>query len=125
MVAAAEDLATANGWHLSFAIVDHSGHLVLMHRMDNASLASINIACQKARSALYYQTATRNLEQGVAAGKTGLLALPDIVAFEGGVPVVVNGQLVGAVGASGGAGHEDGAAAMAAREKVLGSTTAE
>lgn len=118
MAQAAENLAIAQGWHLSIAIVDSGGHTILLHRMDGATLASADIALDKARSALSYGTSTSNFEQGVAAGKTGLLVLPNIVAFEGGLPVEIDGQLAGGVGASGALGYEDGKAAKTACESL-------
>lgn len=118
MVQAAEDLASKQKWRLSIAIVDDGGHLILLHRMDGAPLSSIDIAQKKAVSALFYRTPTRTLEQGVAAGKSGLAALPDAIAFEGGLPVIADNEMVGAVGVSGALPHEDGEAAKTACENL-------
>lgn len=118
MVQAAEDLAIQQGWRLSIAIVDDGGHMILLHRMDGASFSSIEIARKKAVSALFYRTSTRNLEQAVAAGQHGLTALPDVVAFEGGLPVIIDGEMVGAVGVSGALPNEDGQTAKTACESL-------
>ena len=114
MAQATEELALDQGWRLSIAIVDAGGHTILLQRMDGATLASTKIAHKKACSALSYRTPTKNFEQGVTTGRTGLLALPDIIAFEGGLPVLIGDELVGAIGISGAQGQEDGVAAKAA-----------
>lgn len=114
MVQVIEEHALEQNWRLSIAIVDAGGHLILLQRMDNAILASIEIAKRKALSALSYRSSTEHFERGVAAGKTGLLALPGAVAFAGGLPVLVGDELIGAIGVSGAQGHEDSAAAKLA-----------
>lgn len=119
MAAAAAAEAQQNGWAVSIAIVDDSGHLVLFQRTDGAKLVATDIAIRKARTAAYFQQPSADLEAEVDGGRNALLPIADFMPLQGGVPVVVNGDMVGAIGVSGVTGAQDeqcakaGAAALA------------
>jgi uncharacterized protein GlcG (DUF336 family) len=121
LVEAAEAEAARNGWVMVIAIVDSGANLVLLHRMDQAQYGSIEIAQAKARSALNFRRPTKTFEDGVAQGGIGLrvLNVEGICALEGGVPIVVDDRMVGAIGVSGAMSHQDGQVAAAAL-RVLG-----
>jgi glc operon protein GlcG len=100
MAEAVEAFAGAQKWNVSIAVVDSGSNLVYLGRMDGAILGSIEIAERKARTAVMYQCPTKDLEAGLAGGMTSLLKL-DILPFEGGIPLSVDGQVAGAIGVSG------------------------
>jgi glc operon protein GlcG len=95
------------------AIVDPAGRLVYFERMDNAQYGSIRIALDKARSAALFRRPTKVFEDILAKGRTAILALSGAVPLEGGVPLVADGKIVGAIGASAGTGPQDGIVAAA------------
>jgi uncharacterized protein GlcG (DUF336 family) len=101
MAAAAETEARTNKWNVVIAIVDDGGHLLYLQRMDDAQLASIDIAQAKARTALLYKRETKTFDDTLAAGSTKVLGLPDVLPSEGGIPITVNGRIIGAIGVSG------------------------
>jgi glc operon protein GlcG len=113
MSAAAEAEAARNGWKVCIAIVDDGAHLLHFTRLDGAQLASVEIALGKARSALLGKRATKVYEDMVAAGRTAALSMPGITHLEGGVPIVVDGEFVGAMGVSGVKSSEDALIAAA------------
>jgi uncharacterized protein GlcG (DUF336 family) len=108
--------AKKNGWTMAIAIVDTHGELVYFERMDDVQQGSVDVALAKARSAARFKRPTKAFQDGVAAGGEGLrlLALEGAVPVEGGVPLVVDGKIVGAIGASGGTSQQDGVVAAAA-----------
>lgn len=113
VAAAAEAEAVRNKWAVAIAVLDDAGHLVVFHRMDDAKLVAIDIAIRKARTAVYFQGPTKALEEEVAGGRTVLLPIDGFMPLEGGVPLVVDGRLVGAVGVSGVAGNQDAQCSLA------------
>lgn len=113
LAAAAEADANARGWKVAIAIVDPAGGLVLFHCLDGTQPASQDIAILKARTAARLKRPTKALEDGIAA-RPGLGTLPGMLMLEGGVPIVVDGALVGAIGISGMTSAEDGVVAAAA-----------
>lgn len=113
VAAAAEAEARQNNWAVSIAVLDDSGHLVLFQRMDDAKLVAIDIAIRKARTAVYFQGPTKDLEAEVAGGRTALLPIDGFMPLEGGVPLMVDGQMVGAIGVSGVTGAQDAQCAIA------------
>ncbi len=113
VAAAAEAEAKRNNWAVSIAVLDDAGHLVVFHRMDGAKLVAIDVAIRKARTAVYFQGPTKGLEQEVSGGRTALLPIEGFMPLEGGVPLIVDGVLVGAVGVSGVTGAQDGQCAQA------------
>lgn len=120
--AAAPALAEAgkNHWNMAVAIVDPSGNLVYYEKMDNTQLGSANVAIDKARSAALYKRPTKAFQDGVAAGGDGLriLQLRGAVPLEGGIPLVMEGKIVGAIGVSGGSSAQDGECAKAGAEAI-------
>ena len=107
-IAAAIAEAKKKDWKLNVAIVDSGGNLVAFQRMDGAQLASISIAEHKARTAVKYRRETKAFENGVqVANFHYILTLDDVIASRGGIPLVEDGKLVGAIGCSGGTGSQD------------------
>lgn len=114
VMAAAEADATANNWGVGIAIVDSGGNLVMAHRLDNSQLAGMRIAEQKARTAVEFRRPTKVFEGAVAGGGLGIRVLTfDISCAEGGVPIVSDGKIIGAIGVSGVQSFEDGQIAEA------------
>ena len=115
--AAAAALAPAkeNGWTVVAAIVDAGGHLVYLEKLDQTQVGSVEVAEQKARSAAIFKRPTKMLQDVLAKGGDGLrvLRLQGAIPVEGGVPLIVDGALVGALGISGGSSAEDEACAEA------------
>jgi len=105
--------ANKRGWPLNVAVVDSGGNLVTFARMDGAQLASIAIAEHKARAAAKFRRPTRIFEDAVQKGITYLTTLDDVVASRGGIPLVEDGKLIGAIGCSGGTGSQDEVACTA------------
>ena len=114
-VAAAAAEAGKNTWKMAFAIVDTAGNLVYYEKLDGTQTGSVNVSVEKARTAALFKRATRVFQDQVAAGGDGLriLGLPGAVPVEGGVPLLMNGLIVGAIGASGGTSAQDGQCAQA------------
>ena len=111
--AASEAEARRNNWPVVIAIVDDGGHLVHLLRLDNTQFGSIEVAIQKARAAIAFRRPTKVWEEHIADGRVRYLGLPGTLPIEGGLPIVVKGQFVGAVGVSGVRSHEDAQIAQA------------
>lgn len=118
--AAAEAEAKRNNWPVAIAILDSAGSVVLLQKMDNTQLASPEIARQKAWSAFAYRRPTKVFQDGLAAGGAGLriLRLEGAVPVEGGLPIVVDGKIIGAIGVSGVTSEQDGQVAKAGAEAL-------
>jgi uncharacterized protein GlcG (DUF336 family) len=103
VMAAAEAEAAKNNWAVVVAIIDSGGNIVMLHRRDDVQLSSIEIAQGKAKTALMFKRPSKVLDDAISSGGTGLrfLALKDIVPLEGGVPIVADGKIIGAIGVSG------------------------
>jgi len=116
--AAAE--AGKNNLKMAIAIVDTAGDLVYFEKMDGTQVASVNIAQDKARSSVRFKRPTKAMQDVLAGGGAGIrfLALQGAVPVEGGLPLIMNGQIVGAVGASGGTSDQDGQVAKAGADSV-------
>jgi glc operon protein GlcG len=104
--AAAQDEAIKNKWIVCVAILDDGGHLLHLERMDGATPANADIAVQKARTAALTRRTSKMWEDRVAAGRLSMLKMP-VLPVQGGVPILVEGVCVGAVGVSGVQSHED------------------
>ena len=114
VAAAAVAEAKKNNWRMAFAVVGPAGELVYFEKMDGAQLASTDISLGKARTAVMFRRPSKTFADQFAAGNTAFMTFPEKpVASEGGVPITVNGKIVGAIGASGGTGQQDGVAANA------------
>ncbi|NML42223.1 heme-binding protein [Ramlibacter sp. G-1-2-2] len=105
--------ARRRDWKLVCAVVDSGAQLVALRRMDGAQLGSIDISQHKARAAAKYRRETKVFEGGIQGGNTYLLTLDDIIGSRGGIPLVLDGRLIGAIGCSGGTGSQDEVAAKA------------
>lgn len=101
IAAAAEAEAVKNKWTMTFTVLDEGGNTILVERMDGAQLSSVEASHGKALTAMRYKRPSKQFEDQIAGGRTAVVTLPGITAVQGGVPVVVNGQVVGAVGAAG------------------------
>jgi len=113
-IAAAAAEATKRGWALNIAVVGPGGGLVAFLRMDNAQLASIAIAEHKARTSARFRRPTKVFEDAVQkAGLNYILTLDDVIASRGGIPLIENDKLIGAIGCSGGTGSQDEAGCTA------------
>jgi glc operon protein GlcG len=121
VAAAAEQAAAANHNHMFVLIVDDGGNLMYMERMDEAQLGSFNVALAKARSAVFFKRPTKMFEDAVIKnGYTPILKLPEAMPIEGGIPLMVDGHILGAIGVSGGTPQEDGKAAQAGADAFPG-----
>ena len=111
---AAVQTATANGWFMVVTVLDAGGHIVLTERMDNAQFGSVEPARQKAYTAVAFRRSTKVFEDMIAQGGSALrlLKLPDALPIEGGLPLVKDGKVIGAVGTSGGSAQQDGVVAQ-------------
>jgi glc operon protein GlcG len=116
---AAEAAALAKDCRMCIAIIDGGGHLQHFVRMDGTHIASIEVAIAKARCALAFRRPTKAFADAVAANSIGLLALPGMVPFEGGVPLIYRGEVVGAIGISGGTPQLDGEVGRAGADILL------
>jgi len=103
VMAGAEAEAEKNKWPVVIAIVDSGGNMVMLHRRDDAQLSAIQTAEGKARTAVLFKRPTKLLDEVISGGGSGLryLALKDVLPLEGGVPIVIDGKIVGAIGVSG------------------------
>ncbi len=108
LINAAVAEAKKHDWKLNVAVVDSGGNLVAFARMDSAQLASISISEHKARTAVKYRRETKAFEAGIQQNNLHyLLTLDDVIASRGGIPLVVDGKMIGAIGCSGGTGSQD------------------
>ena len=116
---AAEAEARKNNWAVVISIVDNGGHLVALQRLD-AQTASIDIATGKATTAAAFRRPSKSLEDGLAAGGAGLriLSVKSATALQGGVPILLDGKIIGAIGVSGVMAAQDEVVAMAGAAAV-------
>jgi glc operon protein GlcG len=107
--------ARKNNWLMAAAVVDPSGVLVYYEKMDNTQIGSASVSIGKARTAALFKRPTKAFQDVVAGGGAGLriLTLENAVAIEGGVPIIVSGQIIGALGVSGDSSDHDGICATA------------
>jgi glc operon protein GlcG len=113
VLAAALAEAKKHDWKLNFAVVDAGGNLIAFARMDGAQLASIPISQHKARTAALFRRETKIFENGMNGGLISQLTLDGVIGARGGIPLIEDGKLIGAVGASGGTGSQDEVCAKA------------
>lgn len=119
--AAAISEAMKNNWHMAVAVVGPQGDLVYFEKMDGTQNASPALAVAKARASVLFRRATKAFADQFAAGNTGFMSFPNDarpIASEGGIPIIVGGKIIGAIGASGGTGQHDGVAATAGANAV-------
>jgi uncharacterized protein GlcG (DUF336 family) len=113
VAAAAIATARQHGWTVAVAVVDTAGDLVVFEKMDDTQAASVEVSQAKARTAVRYKRPTKVFEDGLAGGRHAILGLPGVVPLEGGLPLIVDGKIVGAVGVSGVTAQQDGVCAQA------------
>jgi len=121
MTAAAEKKAMDNKWAMVVAILDDGGNLLQLDRMDGAPIGSVEVAQQKAHTAVIFKSPSKDFADGLAKGTTALLKL-NVLPFEGGIPLVVDGQVIGAIGVSGGTAEQDGTVAKAGADWFAANT---
>lgn len=119
IVAAAESEAIRQGWNVTIAVVDAAGELIYLQRADDASANTADLATGKARTAARFRRPTRSLDSTIAAGRTHLLVIDGLVPFEGGLPIEVDGRVIGAIGVSGATSQQDGIVAKAGVAAVV------
>jgi glc operon protein GlcG len=117
---AVREEAARHGWLMVVTVVDSGGNEVLTERMDNAQFGSVAPALAKARTAAGFRRSTKVFEDMIAQGGTALrvMTIPGVIPIDGGLPVVRKGQIIGAVGTSGGTSAEDGIAAAACQGAI-------
>jgi glc operon protein GlcG len=114
VAAAAFAEAKKNNWRMAFTILGPAGELVYFEKMDGAQVASTDLSLGKARTAVLFRRPSKAFADQYAAGNTSFMTFPEKpIASEGGVLIVVGGKIIGAIGASGGTGQQDGLAAAA------------
>jgi glc operon protein GlcG len=113
VAAAATAEAKKNGWTVAVAVVDSAGDLVYFERIDETQAGSSVVAVEKARSAARFKRPTKAFEEALAGGRQAILGLPGAVPVEGGIPLLVDDRIVGAVGVSGATSQQDGTCAQA------------
>ena len=112
----AQARAEKDNWNVAIAIVDAGGHLIYFQRMNGTQLASIEIAVSKAKTSAYYKRPTKSFEERVTQGAVALIVNPEMLAFEGGLPIIYEGNIIGAIGVSGVTAQKDGIIAQAGLE---------
>ena len=113
-MSACEAEATRGGWKVVIAIVDEGGHALMVHRLDGTQWSSVDTAVQKARAAVAWKRPTRLLEESVNNGRFAFVSITQGMAvLQGGVPLEVEGQVIGAIGVSGVKASDDEAIALA------------
>jgi glc operon protein GlcG len=119
-MAAAELEAAKNSWQVAITILDSGGNMIMFHRVDNAQLSATTVSEGKARTALEFKRPSKALDDAIAAGGAGmrLLALKDITPLEGGIPVIVDGKIIGAIGVSGALSSQDAQVAKAGADAL-------
>jgi len=120
MVAAGEVEAVKNGWNVAITIVDASGGLILFQKLDDTQPGSIQVSQGKARTSALFKRPTKAMEEMIAGGKTAFLAVDGITPIQGGLPVVVDGKVIGAIGVSGVTSAQDEQVAAAALAALNG-----
>ena len=113
MLAAARSEAEKNQWAVTISVVDDGGHPLALERLDGCAPIGAYIASEKARSAALGRRETKGFEEMVNGGRTAFLSAPLVTSLEGGVPVIVDGQVVGAIGVSGVKADQDAQVAKA------------
>jgi len=111
--------ARKENWNVIIAIVDSHGYLSYLERMDGVQLASLDVAIGKAKTSVLYARPTQAFETRIKAGDDAALILPDLTAFAGGVPIVVDGHIIGAIGVSGVRSGQDAEIAQAGVDAYL------
>jgi glc operon protein GlcG len=122
LMAAAEAEAVKNNWSMAIVILDSTGHMVMLHKLDNTQYGSIGIAEDKANTALNFRRPSKVFEDLVAQGGIGMrtLGLRGATPVDGGFPIIADGKVIGAIGVSGAAGTQDAQVAKAGADAGAG-----
>lgn len=120
IAAAAEAEAHRNEWRVVIAVVDDGGHLLYLQRGHDTQFGSVETAIKKAHAAVAFQRPTKSSEEAVMSGRLIHLALPGVIPAEGGVPLEINGVIVGGLGISGVRSFQDGQIAAAGAAALTG-----
>jgi glc operon protein GlcG len=118
--AAAEAEAAKNKWTVAIAIVDEGGHLIHLAKIDNTQYGSVDVAIQKAQTSAAFKRPTKVFEEAIAGGRNALIGLKGALPLEGGVPIMHDGKVIGAIGVSGVKSTEDGQVAKAGADALAG-----
>jgi glc operon protein GlcG len=118
IAAAAVAEARKNSWNVAVAITDNHGMLVYYEMLDDTQTASANVAVEKARTSAGYRRPSKEFEDNIAAGRVAVLGLPGVTPIDGGLPIVVNGRMIGAIGVSGVTSAQDAQIARAGLESL-------
>ena len=113
LIVAANAESKKHGWKLNIAVVDSGGNLVAFLRETGAQVGSIKVSEHKATAAVHFRRETKAFEAAVQGGNMAILTIDGVIASRGGIPIVDNGQIVGAIGVSGGTGSQDEVVAKA------------
>jgi glc operon protein GlcG len=113
IAAAAHEEARKNHWTMAICIVDDGAHLLYLERMDGTQIASVIVAQEKAATAVRFKRPTKALEEAVAGGRLVVMKLAGATPIEGGLPIVVEGEVIGGIGVSGATSPQDGQVAAA------------
>jgi uncharacterized protein GlcG (DUF336 family) len=119
IAAAAEAEAVKNKWTMFICVVDDSGTPMFVERIDETQLGSFEVSVEKARTAVFFKRPTKALEDAVAGGRNAVLKLPALP-VEGGIPILADGKVIGAVGVSGGTSQQDAQVAQAGINAIEG-----
>lgn len=123
IAAAAEAEAIKNNWNVVIAILDDGGNLIYLQRMDGTQIGSIDVAVAKAQSAIKFKRPTVVFEEALKGGRQAILKLPGAIPVEGGLPITMSDQFLGAIGVSGVQSNQDGQIAKAGADalaKIVG-----
>jgi uncharacterized protein GlcG (DUF336 family) len=118
LAAAATAEGKKNGWTVAVAIVDPDGELVFFERIDNTQAGSIGVAQDKARTAARFKRPTKAFEDALVGGRQAILGLAGVTPIEGGLPLLVDGKIIGAIGVSGATSQQDGICAQAGADSL-------
>ena len=118
--AAAEAEAAKNKWTVAIAIVDEGGHLIYLAKIDNTQYGSVDVAIQKAQTSAAFKRPTKVFEDAIAGGRNAIIGLKGALPLEGGVPIMHDGKVIGAIGVSGVKSTEDGQVAKAGADALAG-----
>ncbi|MDT0685604.1 GlcG/HbpS family heme-binding protein [Autumnicola psychrophila] len=110
---AAQERAQQDNWNVVIVILDDGGNLISLRRMDGTQLGSIDVALEKAKTAVYFKRSTKVFQDMINDGNSALLGLPNVMAVEGGLPIMRGDRIIGSIGISGVTSAQDGIIAEA------------
>lgn len=120
IAAAAEETAAKNNWNVVIAIVDDGGNLQYLQRMDETQIGSVEVAIKKAHTSLAFKRPTKAFEDAIAGGRVAVLGIYGALPIEGGLPIVLDGKVIGAIGVSGVTAPQDGMIAKGGLDALPG-----